>query len=1090
MQLQISCPEPHRTTPAGISDRPKLATSSDASGRAILLQPNRFRVGPWRLDRTACLLLAMGLGLYAQTNTGSIRGTVTDATQGIIPEVAVTLVDTTRGIERATRSSETGEFLFSYVDPGRYTVSFEAENFAPLTVDDLEVRVGETVTVSPVLELGATATEVVVSADQMQTGIEPERVQQADHIDSVRIQNLPVNRRDYLDLALLTPGVVDTNYIANATDRRILVTPTSGLGIGGMNGRGNTFMVDGLDNQYNSGAVRSSISQEAVREFQVNRNSFSTELGGAPGGAVNIVTKSGTNEVHGTLFGVVRNRRFQARNYFDPGKSAYTRAQSGSSIGGPVSRNRTFYHAAYERLDRNESQIVPLLDDSSFLYSLPPLQQRLADVLGQTAPPALLPLVGELSAALVPANTPGVVDLFEQNSGVFPFSEGRQQLIGRLDHQLRDGHNVFFRANMTRLDGENRNFGALVARSRGSAQGTRDIAVAIGDTFVISPSWVSETRIGAGYHDYGTYPTDPHGPSIDIGGFGHFGRDLLLPARVLERVFQVRQNFMRLSGRQTIKFGVDFNPTRDRIRVETFLGGRFIFGEAVPLSTVIDQAAGSPLSLLIKSSLGAAGLPELAGAVDRPITAIQAFALGLPTVYQQGFGSPFWLGWSNRMNFFVEDSIRVTPDFLLTLGLRHEVELKTRFPRDLNNFGPRGGFAWSPGAKTVIRGGFGIYYSRIDGQITYVNDLLGTAPQINQMFIPLTGAPGVVSSLTGEPVTSAQVFGSVRQRGILGQRGIVREDLESIGIEPGPGYPLRIGFRVVDDVVNPYSTQSSFEIQRQLGGYLLSAAYNFNRGVHLMRPLDLNVFQAGTREDGRPVAGFLDPLIFQDNAYGSWGRSFYHALIVQLKKRFSRGFTLTAHHTWSKTIDENTDYNSSYEPHIPWDARNELALSHFHRGHRFVANAVAQTPWKAARGQGFGKNLVSDFTLSGIMVARSFAPFNLNTGFDSFGDRHTDTHRPWGLGRNVGIGPAFFGVDLRLTRSFPLSERVSLSVVTEVFNVLNKTNFKQVNGVVGDVSIEDLPDRLVGHRGSVTEPLAFTSTFDPRQFQFSLRLAF
>ena len=1045
---------------------------------------------PRRLTAPFTLSLALSLGLSAQTNTGSIRGTVYDATQGIIAGTSVRAVEVTRGVERRADSSETGEFVFLYLDPGIYTVSFEAENFAPLSIEGLEVRVGETAMVSPELELGSTVTEVVVSADQVQSGIEPERVQQADHIDSVRIENLPINRRDYLDLALLTPGVVDTNYVANSTDRRILVTPTSGLGIGGMNGRGNTFMIDGLDNQYNSGAVRSSISQEAVHEFQVNRNSFSTEQGSAPGGAVNIVTKSGTNEVHGTLFGLVRNRRFQARNYFDPGKSAYTRAQSGASVGGPIARNRTFFFAAYERLDRNESQIVPLLADPSFLYSLPPRQQELADVLALRAPPSLRPLVGELSSALIPANTPGVVELFEENSGVFPFSESRQQVISRLDHSFHESHNVFFRANMTRADGENSNFGALVGRSRGFTQITRDAAIAFGDTYVISPSWVSETRVGAGYHDFGIYPTDPHGPAIDIGGFGYFGRDLILPARVLERVFQVRQNFMRLSGRQTIKFGVDFNPTRDRIRVETFLGGRFIFGEAIPLSLIIDQAAGSPLSSLIKASLGAAGRTDLATTVDGPITAIQAFALGLPTVYQQGFGSPFWLGWSNRMNFFVEDAVRVTPDFLLTLGLRHEIELKTRFPRDLNNIGPRGGFAWSPGEKTVIRGGFGIYYSRIDGQITYVNDLLGNSPQINQMFIPITGATGVVSSITGEPVTSAQVFGSVRERGILGQRGIRREDLQSIGIEPGPGYPLRIGFRVVDDVVNPYSVQSSFEIQREIGGYVLSAAHNFNRGVHLIRPLDLNIFEAGRREDGRPIPGFRDPLTFQDNAYGSWGRSFYHALIIQLRKRFSRGFTLTAHHTWSKSIDENTDYNSSYEPHIPWDARNELALSHFHRGHRFVANAVAQSPWKAARGRGLGHNLFSDFTLSGIMVARSFSPFNLNTGFDSLGDRHTDTHRPWGLGRNVGIGPAFFGIDLRLTRAFPLSERVSLSVVAEAFNVLNKTNFKQVNGVVGDVSIEELPDRLVGHRGPVTEPLAFTSTFDPRQFQFSLRIAF
>ena len=124
------------------------------------------------------------------------------------------------------------------------------------------------------------------------------------------------------------------------------------------------------------------------------------------------------------------------------------------------------------------------------------------------------------------------------------------------------------------------------------------------------------------------------------------------------------------------------------------------------------------------------------------------------------------------------------------------------------------------------------------------------------------------------------------------------------------------------------------------------------------------------------------------------------------------------------------------------------------------------------------------------MAANSFAPFNLTTGFDSLGDRHTDTHRPWGLGRNAGKGPDFLSVDMRLTRAFPLSEAVSLQVIGEVFNLLNRTNFKTVNGVVGNASIENLPANLVGRRGPVTEPLSFASAFDPQQFQFTLRLTF
>ena len=184
----------------------------------------------------------------------------------------------------------------------------------------------------------------------------------------------------------------------------------------------------------------------------------------------------------------------------------------------------------------------------------------------------------------------------------------------------------------------------------------------------------------------------------------------------------------------------------------------------------------------------------------------------------------------NRTNLFFEDSIRVTTNLLLSLGLRHEFELKTLFPRDYNNIGPRIGFAWSPNPKTVVRGGYGFYYSRIDGQIAYINELLGDNEQIYQLFIPLTGFPNILSGLTGQPLTSAEIYQTLRGRGVIGQRPIVPDDLRVHGIQPSRGYPLRIGFRVVDDFVNPYSQQGSFELQREVGGYALSAGYNYNRG--------------------------------------------------------------------------------------------------------------------------------------------------------------------------------------------------------------------------------------------------------------------
>ena len=222
------------------------------------------------------LLLASGVLVQAQTNTGNLRGYVYDETRAVVPDATVTVLDQSRGGKRQTRTSALGEYFFSHLAPGLYTLRFKVENFAPYLLEEFEVRIGETESFSPQLELATAEEYIVISAESSQSSLEPDRTQQSDRIDSVSIQNLPINRRDYLDLALLTPGVVDTNYIADDRDFRIAPTPQSGLGIGGTNGRGNTFMLDGVSNVYSSGSVRSSISQEAVREFQINREGSGT----------------------------------------------------------------------------------------------------------------------------------------------------------------------------------------------------------------------------------------------------------------------------------------------------------------------------------------------------------------------------------------------------------------------------------------------------------------------------------------------------------------------------------------------------------------------------------------------------------------------------------------------------------------------------------------------------------------------------------------------------------------------------------------------------------------------------------------------
>jgi hypothetical protein len=212
--------------------------------------------------------------------------------------------------------------------------------------------------------------------------------------------------------------------------------------------------------------------------------------------------------------------------------------------------------------------------------------------------------------------------------------------------------------------------------------------------------------------------------------------------------------------------------------------------------------------------------------------------------------------------------------------------------------------------------------------------------------------------------------------------------------------------------------------------------------------------------------------------------SSYNAATIQVARRFNSHFSLNAHYTFSKSIDEVTDFNSDYEPNDQLNADAERARSSFDQRHRFVFTAVLESPYK--------NRWLRNFTLAPIFSANSGRPFNILTGYDYVGDNHPTTHRPFGAGRNIGLGPAYVSGDLRLARRFPfgLEGRRSVEFTAEMFNVLNHTNFKSVNNIVGDLTLQQLPNPITGFRGDPTDPLAFTSAYDPRQMQIGLKISY
>src|SRR5215471_17682058 len=354
-------------------------------------QPHNFEGGCMKsIKLLACLLVGLllpgsmlGQGLGA---SGGITGNVTDPSGAVLTNATVTATDAERGIKRSIGTDNLGRYEITGLAPAIYTVSSEHAGFQTSIQKGVVVNVGQVVLLDFHLKVSGTAESVEVTTEA--PVVETERGHQADTITTQYIQDLPINRRDYLTFSLLVPGVNDSTRLAGDQDFRVKQTPQSGLSFYGGNGRGNSVTVDGGEANDDSGGVRLTLSQDAVQEFQINRTNYGADLGGASGASINIVSKTGSNDLHGTLFGYFRNDGLDARNPFavtqalqpgqsfaatqpdvtgTPTKDTLTREQFGGSFGFPISKDKTFGFVAAEGLIQNAQNAVPLLTSTTSL---------------------------------------------------------------------------------------------------------------------------------------------------------------------------------------------------------------------------------------------------------------------------------------------------------------------------------------------------------------------------------------------------------------------------------------------------------------------------------------------------------------------------------------------------------------------------------------------------------------------------------------------------------------------------------------------------------------------------------------------------
>jgi hypothetical protein len=714
-----------------------------------------------------------------------------------------------------------------------------------------------------------------------------------------------------------------------------------------------------------------------------------------------------------------------------------------------------------------------------------------------------------------------LINQFESNGGLFDFTTRTYLASGRLDHHFNEFNQLTLNYRLGHDREESPDVQSLVGFSRGSAIHNYDNTLQAAWFHQFSSRTQNEARAQWNYYSFDVIPNEPGQVGLDIPGFASLGTNIFLPSLTIGRRYELADNVTIIRGHHTIKFGGYFLYRGDHTESHTFFPGRFVFG-------------GIPGSLL-SPCLSAPAACQLTGISPAVINSLQAAAFGLPQFYQQGFDNPVYNYPRPFGAAFWQDSWKVGTNLVLNYGVRYEVDWQYGpLNTDTNNVAPRVSFAWEPSKnhRTVVRGGYGIFYSQTYGQIPDVVQTLGVVDpdgrpvtdlttcstsadacfrQIAQIFVPLTGAPGNSS------LTSAVIFQKLFAQGKVqcttpaaGTACITPADLTQFGINithTGPIPPLTVLFSGQPGYRNPYSQQAELGIEREIArGWSVSANYVYVHTIGLPVALDINNLKilnlpaaqqfvpagpAGIpiRQWGASNANcaganitncFVNPLLLQNNQYSSAGAAVYHGAIFEAAKHFSDHFSFIGSYTFSKAIDQVTDFNSDFGPMDQTHLAGERGLSSFDQRHKIVLAAVLESPWK--------NGILSGFQAAPIIRYNSSHPFNLLAGTNVNNDRHSTNDRPPGAARNTGIGPDYVALDMRLSRQFKLTETANVQLIAEGFNIFNRTNFASVNNVVGVVAP---PFDLSGMRAaSPSQPLGFTSAFTKREIQLGIRMNF
>jgi carboxypeptidase family protein len=1014
----------------------------------------------------------------------TLNVTVNDQSGGAVLGTNLTLRNTATGVERTAVTGENGLAVIPSVPPGSYGLTATHAGFTPRTVT-VQLAVGQIASVT--ISLGVSEKTETVEVTETAQAVDPEKAEVSQVIDTPKISDLPISGRDFIDFVLLTPSVNVGRSTAVGAQSPFTETVLK-LSFGGVRESHTSFYsLDGIDyNTSISGVQRISPSQDWVQEFRVVNSPFTGDNGRNLGSVVNTVTKSGTNDVHGTLYEFFRNNKMDAKNLLSaPGFNTLRFNQFGGTVGGPVRKDKLFFFAGYEGQRRAESPIYSALIlgciDNAGCFGPGSLSiNQVKELLG-LQPEALNSIlsVDDYDKMILKSNT--ILSNKTFLNLTYLFNDSRKQNVrGALPGQ---GLPSSYRDNPVR---DQTPYGSLV--------------------HIFSQALTSETLFQYGRRKFDLIPKGAgFEPAINIPNVLESGGFIGSVRTYTEQRIQVAENLTYVRGKHTLKLGGDIQPVWINTQVTLFSPGAGLFSPG--------SFFGGPGQLPPGTALVFAFLEPRQFFGQQIPQRTLPFSTGLyagPS--QQAFDDATTLKFEHTLwSMYAQDHWKVRPNLTVTLGLHYDVDtfpsagdvkIQGKFhPTYYGNIQPRASMAYSfHNGKGVVRAGAGLFDSAFvfsdvlvswigASEFTYMNQPL--LPEFSDPTNQLIGfgASGVV----GAP---GPFFG-----------GMGFSNFTHFGIYPDPTtspvlqFPLgyaKLKFK------NPFSEQASLEIEHQLGkDFFVSLGYQWLHASRLPVYFSINGTPDPANNGCNPVitsgcAPYFDPQFphSPDSNFGfvlyvkPEGFSIYNAGTLTVRKAFSRHYDFLANYTYSKSIDISTTVNL---PNTPVDFLRpslDRAVGDNDVPHRLTLALLGETPdtWNA---------VLRNFKASVLTNLQSARRYSIVAGFDTNNDIFPFGDRVGVIGRNTYKGDPSHTVDLRIQRGIPLNERVKMELSAEIFNLLNRANVLQIDSTYGFPDfVTPVPthykDGIAPSVASGGNPSFGSPQFaaPARQVQLSLRLNF